>query len=113
MKTERLCAYRHMWLFVFFDLPVGTKAERKAATGFRNKLLKDGFSMLQFSVYVRHCPSLESAEAHRRRVTGFLPDRGLVSVLSITDKQFGNMLGLWGKCEDKNKPQPPPQLELF
>ena len=46
-----------MWLFVFFDLPVKTKKQRKEATTFRKYLEKDGFSMLQFSVYMRHCAS--------------------------------------------------------
>ena len=60
-RQERLNAYRIMWLFVLFDLPVETKKERKAAADFRKALLKDGFSMLQFSVYNRHCASDESA----------------------------------------------------
>jgi CRISPR-associated protein Cas2 len=46
MNQLRLNAYRIMWIFVMFDLPVGTDKERKAATDFRKKLLKDGFSML-------------------------------------------------------------------
>ena len=59
-----LNAYRIMWLFVFFDLPTNTKKERKAAHRFRTDLLKDGFVMMQYSVYIRHCASPESAEAH-------------------------------------------------
>ena len=53
----RLNAYDIMWLFVFFDLPTNTKQERKFASGFRRDLLKDGYCMLQYSVYVRHCGS--------------------------------------------------------
>lgn len=48
-----LNGYRIMWLFVFFDLPTETKKDRKNASGFRNQLLKDGFSMMQYSVYIR------------------------------------------------------------
>ena len=44
-----------MWLMVIFDLPVGTKKQRHAATKFRNFLLDQGFSMSQFSVYLRFC----------------------------------------------------------
>lgn len=109
----RLNAYRIMWLFVFFDLPVGTKKERKAASDFRKKLLKDGFTMKQFSVYVRHCPSLESSDVHIRRVKGFLPPKGQVSILKVTDKQFGMIANFWGTSSQAPKQQPLPQLELF
>ena len=101
-----------MWLFVFFDLPTNTKRERKAAAGFRKKLLKDGFSMMQYSVYIRHCASRESAQVHIKRVKAMLPPAGQVSIVQITDKQYGQMMNYWGK---KNSPVPPPpqQLELF
>ena len=45
-----LSGYRLMWVVVMFDLPVIEKAERKAATAFRNSLLDMGFAMSQFSV---------------------------------------------------------------
>lgn len=61
MTEYRLNAYHIMWLFVFFDLPVSTKKEMKAAALFRKNLEKDGFSMMQFSVYIRHCASRERA----------------------------------------------------
>lgn len=64
-----------MWLFVFFDLPVETKKERKAASDFRKTLMKDGFSMLQFSVYNRHCASDESAQVHICRFLFMLTHR--------------------------------------
>ena len=47
---------------VFFDLPTDTKKERKAAALFRQNLLKDGFTMFQFSIYIRHCGSKENME---------------------------------------------------
>ena len=49
-SQDALNGYSIMWLYVMFDLPVETKAQRKAAAGFRKDLLKDGFSMHQFSV---------------------------------------------------------------
>ena len=52
-----LSGYRLMWMVVMFDLPVVEKAERKAATEFRNALLDMGFEMSQFSVYMRFCTS--------------------------------------------------------
>ena len=101
-----------MWLFVFFDLPTETKKDRRNASQFRINLLKDGFSMMQFSVYVRHCASGESADVHEKRIYRLLPPLGKVSVLRITDKQFGNIQNFWGKIEVPKTPLPT-QLELF
>lgn len=101
-----------MWLVVMFDLPVDTKAARRAYAQFRKKLLEDGFAMMQFSVYTRHCASEENAEVHYGRVERIIPDDGEVRVLTITDKQFERMRVFWGKT--RRAPQPPPaQLELF
>lgn len=109
---ERLNAYNIMWLFVFFDLPTNTKRERKQAQDFRKKLLKDGFSMMQYSVYVRHCASLQSAEMHIKRVESYVLKSGQVSILTITDKQYGNIRNFWGSTQ-KKMPGMPQQLELF
>lgn len=101
-----------MWLLVFFDLPTETKKERKAYTDFRKKLVKDGFAMFQFSIYVRHCASKENAEVHTKRVKNSLPALGNVGILCITDKQFGEMEIFYGKKEQE-KPEVGQQLELF
>lgn len=101
-----------MWLFVFFDLPTETKKEQKAAYRFRKDLIQDGFTMMQFSVYIRHCPSDENAQVHLKRVKRFIPERGQVSILKITDKQYGNIMNYWGKKEYP-MPSTPQQLELF
>ncbi len=112
MNQTRLSAYRVMWLFVFFDLPTNTKKERKAHARFRKDLLCDGFTMMQYSVYVRHCASKESAEVHIKRVKSFIPAKGHVSIMQITDKQYGNIVNFWGHKE-KPKEKPSVQLELF
>lgn len=108
----RLGAYRIMWVLVFFDLPTETKRERKAASDFRKNLLKDGFTMFQFSIYTRHCPSKENAKVHVKRIKNRLPTYGKVGILEITDKQFGMMETFHGK---KPIPLQPPsqQLEFF
>lgn len=112
MEQLRLNAYHIMWLFVYFDLPTNTKKERKAASLFRKNLMKDGFSIMQYSVYNRHCASKESLEVHVKRVQSFLPEFGQVSLLKITDKQYGDMINFWGKKQTIPKNQPV-QLELF
>jgi CRISPR-associated protein Cas2 len=101
-----------MWVMVFFDLPTNTKKERKAADVFRKKLIKDGFSMFQFSIYMRHCSSRENAQVHTKRVKSILPQYGHVGILNITDKQFG-MIELFYGRKTENRPEMPQQLELF
>jgi CRISPR-associated protein Cas2 len=101
-----------MWVLTLFDLPVDTKKARQAYADFRKRLLKDGFTMMQFSVYARHCASEENAAVHIQRVERMIPPDGEVRVLTITDKQFERMRIFWGKI--RKIPQPPPaQLELF
>ena len=83
-----------MWLFVFFDLPTTTKKERKAAAQFRKALEK------------------ENMNVHITRVRASMPPSGLTSILSITDKQYGEIQNFWGKVE-RAKLTTPQQLEIF
>lgn len=101
-----------MWLFAMFDLPVKTQAARRRYAQFRKLLLREGFSMLQYSVYARYCASEETAAAHRQRVGGMVPSEGQVRLLSVTDRQFGKMEVFLGKKRQKTE-QPPLQLMLF
>lgn len=94
---DRFSEYRIMWVLVFFDLPTETKKDKKAYALFRKNLQRDGFTMFQFSIYVRHCASTENAEVHIRRVKSFLPEFGQVGILCITDKQFGQIELFYGK----------------
>jgi CRISPR-associated protein Cas2 len=105
-------SYRIMWLFCFFDLPVVTKKERKYATTFRKDLLKDGFSMMQYSVYIRHCASRENLEVHVKRIQKATPPTGSVSLLAVTDKQFGKIVNIIG-AKAEPTPETPKQLEMF
>ena len=101
-----------MWVLVLFDLPTETKKEKKAYTDFRKKLIRDGFTMFQFSIYLRHCSSRENSEVHIQRVKNSLPEFGNIGILCITDKQFGDIEIFFAR----NKEEPPPmfqQLELF
>jgi len=112
MNSERFNAYRIMWVLVLYDLPTETKTNMKDASLFRKRLLDDGFSLFQFSIYVRHCPSRENAEVHINRVKSMLPKAGKVAIICITDKQFGEIEIFFAR----NKEEPPStyqQLELF
>ncbi|MDD3310327.1 MAG: CRISPR-associated endonuclease Cas2 [Dysgonamonadaceae bacterium] len=109
---NRFSEYRVMWVMVFFDLPTETKKDIKNYSIFRKKLIQDGFTMFQFSIYLRHCASRENAEVHIKRVKSFLPPTGQVGILCVTDKQFGMMELFIGKKETEVQ-TPYQQLELF
>lgn len=110
--TDRFSEYKIMWILVFFDLPTETKKQRKAASDFRKQLMGDGFTMFQFSIYVRHCPSRENAEVHQKRVKNIIPQEGHVGMLCITDKQFSEIVLYDGRVS-KPPQAPGQQLELF
>ena len=95
-----------------FDLPVDTKAAKKSYALFRKFLLSDGFTMLQFSVYGRHCASEENTDVHLKRIARNIPPDGEVRVLTVTDKQFERMQIFWGKIR-KSPVATPGQLALF
>lgn len=101
-----------MWVIVMFDLPTDTPQDRKQYAEFRKYLLKDGFMMMQFSVYMRHCASDENAQVHAQRIKARLPPDGEVRIVKITDKQFGRIEVFFGQ---KRKPieRAPEQLSLF
>jgi CRISPR-associated protein Cas2 len=107
-----LSGYRIMWLVVLFDLPVGTKKERKSATGFRLKLLDLGFEMTQFSVYLRFCAGKEQAEAYERKIERAMPASGKVHIMAITDKQYENIRTYRGRNREQS-PKNPNHYALF
>ena len=100
MKSEEA---RFVWMFVFFDLPVGTKTDRRWATRFRNFLKDDGFLMLQWSVYARVCRGEDAAEKHVQRVIKNLPPKGSVRTLQVTDKQYARMKLMLGEASVSEK----------
>lgn len=107
-----LSGYRIMWLCVFFDLPVGTAKERKAATRFRLNLLDLGFEMTQYSVYLRFCAGKEQAESYERKIEQAMPSAGKVHILAITDKQYENIRTYSGRNRERSLKNPE-QFALF
>ena len=107
-----ISAYRVMWLFAMFDLPVDTKDSRREYAQFRNRLLKYGFTMLQYSVYAKHIPSEDAGDTLRAKIHASLPPNGEVRVLAVTDHQFGKMDVFFGK-KRRRAESPPLQISLF
>lgn len=91
-----------MRLMVMFDLPVATAKERKIYGEFRKFLVKDGYTMEQFSVYSRTTLGRDNLETHLQRLKEHLPEAGRVTVFSFTEKQFEDRMVLLGKKEEQN-----------
>lgn len=104
---------KFMRILVFFDLPVKTKHQRKEAVQFRNFLLKDGYYMIQYSVYSRVCNGTDAVEKHRKRLKNNLPDNGSVRMLVVTEKQYESIEILVGKLVEEEQPFQGEQLSIF
>ncbi|WP_037588431.1 CRISPR-associated endonuclease Cas2 [Stenoxybacter acetivorans] len=102
-----------MRLIVFFDLPVTTVEKRKAANQFRQFLLKDGYQMLQLSVYARLVRGRDALQKHNKRLSANLPEEGSVRCLEVTEKQFAAMQLLLGELKVVEKKVNADQLLLF
>ena len=102
-----------MRILVFFDLPVVTRAERRAYTVFRRFLLNDGYDMLQFSVYGRILNGTDAEDKHLKRLVVNLPPAGSVRCLTITEKQFASMKMLVGLPLFQEKSVKAGQMLLF
>ena len=105
--------HKFMRILVFFDLPVKTKPQRRKATQFRNFLIKDGYYMVQFSVYARVCNGNDMVELHKKRLKANVPDDGSIRVLVITEKQYENVEILLGRKSKYDKPIEFETLSLF
>jgi CRISPR-associated protein Cas2 len=111
MDTERL---KMGWLVVGFDLPVGTKSQRKAATDFRKFLLDEGFQMIQFSLYARPCVTFARQETHLGRVKANLPPEGSVRAVFVTRAQWDRSFVIHGSPALVTEPENlPEQIQLW
>lgn len=98
-----LSGHQLMWMMVLFDLPVIEKQERKEAAKFRKFLLEEGFSMSQFSVYIKLLSGKEAVEQYTSKINNALPNQGKVDIICITDKQYENIISYSGRTKSKQK----------
>lgn len=111
MDTKK---YKMGWLLVAFDLPVLTKPQRKVATSFRKFLLKEGYLMIQFSVYARSCVSFARQKTHMDRLKKHLPPEGRIRGIFITRSQWDRSFVVNGNSVAKIKPEAlPKQMQLW
>ena len=87
-----------MRILVFFDLPVATLADRRNYRKFRKFLIKNGFIMLQESVYSRLMLNTTSINVVKKQLEVNKPPEGLVQILTVTEKQYARMEFLVGEC---------------
>ncbi|MGI6245752.1 MAG: CRISPR-associated endonuclease Cas2 [Pseudochelatococcus sp.] len=109
---RHLSGYQIMWMLVTFDLPVETKQQRAAATGFRQHLLDIGFEMSQLSNYLRFCNGKEQFESYVRQIEKGLPEWGDVYIFQFTDRQYENIIRFSDQARRKRRKNPD-QLALF
>ena len=89
-----------MRILVFFDLPTETEADRKNYRHFRKGLIRNGFFMLQESVYCRMVLNQTGLKTVTANINKIKPPRGLVQLLSVTEKQFANMQCITGDYQN-------------
>jgi len=90
-------SYRFMRIIVFFDLPTETPTERRNYRKFRKLLIKNGFFMMQESVYCRMVLNQSIENSVRNILRRNKPPSGCVEVLTVTEKQFSKIEFLTGE----------------
>ncbi len=86
-----------MRILVFFDLPTNTVKERKTYTKFRKFLINEGFIMMQESVYVKLALNNSITNSEKEKIIKNKPEKGIVQILIITEKQFNGMEYITGE----------------
>ena len=112
MTFRALSGYRIMWVMALFDLPVLAAEERKRATKFREFLLDQGFTMMQFSCYIKFTAGKEQADAQATKVGAAVPSGGKVDILFFTDRQYEAIRSFRG-AGTRARPEKPDQFQLF
>ena len=95
--------YNIMRMLCMFDLPVDTESEKRTYRIFRKELLREGFVMIQYSVYMRTCPNRDYCRRLEKRIQKITPDKGNIRLLTITEKQYEDMKLIIGSKRETEK----------
>lgn len=95
--------YKIMRMLCMFDLPVETDEEKRAYRTFRKELIREGFVMIQYSIYVRTCPNRDYAKRLEKRIQKIAPQKGNVRLLEVTEKQYEDMKLIVGSKSETEK----------
>lgn len=102
-----------MRILVLFNLPIVAKKQRKIYARFRKAIIKDGYDMIQFSVYQRICNGLDMVDKYMKRLEEYAPKRGAIRAMILTERQFKYMRVMTGKTKSKEKWISDNQCALF
>lgn len=83
--------YEFMRLVIFFDLPMTTKKEKRVYSRFRKYLIKNGYMMMQYSVYCKIFPNRDAAVKHVSILRKNVPNDGQIRLLMVTEKQYSKI----------------------
>ena len=86
-----------MRIMLFFDLPMLTDKDRRNYNRFHKFLLRNGFIMMQKSVYTKLVMNNVTSIAVKQKVRENVPSDGVVEMLEITENQFSKIEYLVGK----------------
>ena len=89
--------YKFMRLLVFFDLPMLTDKDKREYQKFHKYLVRNGFIMMQKSVYSKLVINNMTSAAVKQRIRNNLPAEGIVELLEITENQFSGIEYLVGE----------------
>ena len=91
--------YKFMRILVFFDLPVTSNKNKRDYSAFRKFLIRNGFIMMQQSVYSKLVINNVTSAAIKQKVRSNLPPEGSVQLLEITENQFARIEYLSGTAQ--------------
>ncbi len=95
-----MSGFRFMRMLVFFDLPTETAEDRRAYRSFRKTLLKNGFIMLQESVYCKLLTTPTVEQSVKNVIQKNKPEKGIVQTLTVTEKQYSKIEYIVGECKN-------------
>lgn len=90
-----------MRTIIFFDLPNVYSIDKRNYNRFRKYLIKEGFIMLQESVYSKISLNNQQSDALIQRIKKNSPKKGVIQLLTITEKQYSNIQYILGNNENK------------
>lgn len=90
-----------MRTIVFFDLPNVYSKDKRNYQLFRKFLIRQGFVMMQESVYSKIVLNSQQSSLLIDRIKKQAPKRGLIQVLIVTEKQYSQMKYIIGRNTSK------------
>lgn len=91
-----------MRILLLFDLPSVESYEKKEYRVFKQALAKNGYTMIQFSVYMKPMNGQIKIDNEIKKLSKYIPDSGNIRLLQMTEKQYQEMHIILG-CKKINE----------